>query len=341
MMENIPLIGVTGIFICSVLAILFAGWRLATTADKIADATGLGEAITGALLLGATTSLPGLLTSAVTASNGFASLAFSNAVGGIAAQTMFLAIADISYRTVNLEHAAASASNMMQAALLIALLTLPLLAMGTPSLSVFQIHPISFVIPCVYIGGLRMISRAQETATWVPEETPETIADEPQEDQSSLSMQRLVTVFLLMAAIVAAAGWVVAEAGMTIVERTGLSESVVGGVFTAVATSVPELVTTLAAVRIGALTLAVGNILGGNSFDTLFLAVADIAYREGSLYQALGQQQLFLLSVSLLMSAVLILGLLGRQKKGIANIGFESLLLLLLYGGLVLQLFRS
>ena len=50
---------------------------------------------------------------------------------------------------------------------------------------------------------------------------------------------------------------------------------------TAVATSLPELVTTLAAVRRGAAQLAVGGIIGGNAFDVLFLSASDVAYRDG------------------------------------------------------------
>jgi len=328
-----PIGAIAAVFAGAALTILFAGWKLSDTADKLADATGMGEAMAGAVLLGATTSLPGLLTSGVTASNGYAELAFNNAVGGIAAQTAFLAIADISYRRVNLEHAAASASNAMQAALLIGLLSLPIVAIGTPSLELFAVHPLSLALPCCYLYGMRMVARARRSATWKPVETPETDVDEPDRAYAALSVPRLLGRFLSMATVVGLAGWLVAESGMALVARTGLSESLVGGVFTAVATSLPELVTTLMAVRLGALTLAVGNILGGNSFDTLFIAVADIAYHDGPIYRALEDRQLFLLGVVLLMNAVLMLGLLRRQKKGIGNIGFESFTLLVLYAG--------
>ena len=57
-----------------------------------------------------------------------ASLAVSNAVGGIAAQTSFLVIADMIYKRVNLEHAAADANNMLMAAMLVLLMSLPLAA---------------------------------------------------------------------------------------------------------------------------------------------------------------------------------------------------------------------
>jgi Ca2+/Na+ antiporter len=59
-------------------------------------------------------------------------------------------------------------------------------------------------------------------------------------------------------------------------DRLALSASIVGA---PVVTSLPELVTTLAAVRRGALQLAVGGIIGGNTFDTLFLTISDVGYR--------------------------------------------------------------
>ena len=76
----------------------------------LADETGLGEAIFGAVLLGSATSIAGITTSVTAAVNALPSLAISNAIGGIAAQTVFLAVADITYRPANLEHAAASAA---------------------------------------------------------------------------------------------------------------------------------------------------------------------------------------------------------------------------------------
>jgi cation:H+ antiporter len=80
----------------------------------------------GGVLLGATTSLSGTVTSVATAAQGHSEFAVSNAVGGIAAQTAFLAIADILYRRANLEHAAASLTNLTQSGTLILLLSIPL-----------------------------------------------------------------------------------------------------------------------------------------------------------------------------------------------------------------------
>jgi cation:H+ antiporter len=102
----------------------------------------------------------------------------------------------------------------------------------------------------------------------------------------------------------------------------------VGTVFTAIVTSLPELVTVLVAVRIGALTLAVGDIVGGNTFDVLFVAASDVAYREGSVYHAVDQGTRLVLGLVVLLTAVLAAGLVRRQEEGI---GFEGYAILGLY----------
>lgn len=114
--------------------------------DRLADKTGLGEAVVGALFLGGSTSLSGIVTSVTAAAGGYAELAISNALGGIAAQTAFLSVADIVYRKANLEHAAASPANLTQGTLLLTLLTISLLAMAGPQVSVCAIYPASAVI---------------------------------------------------------------------------------------------------------------------------------------------------------------------------------------------------
>jgi cation:H+ antiporter len=329
-----PLWAVVGLFLAAAVVIAIFGARLASVSDRLADLTGLGEAIFGAVLLGGGTSLPGIVTSVVTAWEGYPELSIANAAGGIAAQTTFLAIADMTYRKVNLEHAAASVGNLLQAALLCTLLSIPIIAASGPNLSWFGIHPVSVLLVLGYLGGLRMISNAQKEPSWTAEPTPETRSDEPDEESGDLSGMQVARVwlrFVLLAAITAGAGFVVAQTGVDISERSGLSETVVGALFTAIATSLPELVTSIAAVRQGALTLAVGGVIGGNCFDTLFVAFADFAYRDGSIYHAMTERQVYVLGLSVLLAGILMAGLLRREKRGIGNIGFESFLVLLIY----------
>ncbi|NJN16507.1 MAG: sodium:calcium antiporter [Oscillochloris sp.] len=314
--------------------IFIVGKRLTNDADELADETGLGEAIMGAVFLGAATSLPGIITSVTAASGGYAELAISNAVGGIAAQTFFLAIADMFYRKANLEHSAASMENMLQSTLLIALLVLPLLAAMLPEFTLFSIHPITLAMPLLYLYGLRMTRQLRDNPTWEPQRTSDTrIEAEEEEERSDASPRRLWIQLLISAAIVGFAGWVVGRTGIAISERTGLSQSVVGALLTAVATSLPELVTSVAAVRRGALMLAVGGIIGGNAFDTLFVAASDVAYRSGSIYHAINERQIFLIGLSVLLTGFLLMGMIRRERHGLGNIGFESSLITVSYIG--------
>lgn len=319
-------------------AIGVCGLLMTVRAEHLARVTGLGQAIMGAVFIGASTSLSGIVTSGSAAVAGYASLAASNGLGGIAAQTVFLALADIVYRRANLEHAAASEANLQQNALLIVMLTIPLIAFAVPSLTLGWVHPASFILPAAYVFGLRLVYRAHEEPMWHPRLTPET----ERESRGQATKTKATAVdwlgFLGLAAVVAIAGWAIAEFGIAISEGAHLDESVVGGVFTSISTSLPELVIAITAVRRGALTLAVGDILGGNSFDVLFLAVSDVLYTEGSLYEAIGPDELMWNGVSILLAGVLLMGLLRREPHGIGNIGFESALVLVIYTTVVAAL---
>jgi cation:H+ antiporter len=316
------------------VVVTVAGTRLTQVGDQLADLTGLGEAVVGALLLGITTSLPGIITTVYAAWTQHPELAVSNAIGGIAAQTFFLAIADIVYRRTNLEHAAASFANLMQGVLLMGLLAMILVGSSGPDLSFFHIHPLSLLMIFAYLAGSRLISQASRNPMWSPKITQDTVEDIPDDkDQTNLTLRGVAVRFALLALLVAGAGYTLAKAGIAIAEQSGLSEGMVGSLFTAISSSLPELVVSVAAVRRGALTLAVGNIIGGNTFDVIFVSLADLSYFEGSIFHAITDEQLFTVALTLLMTAVLLLGLLHREKRGFGNIGWESLSLILLYLG--------
>ncbi|GGF61572.1 cation:H+ antiporter [Mameliella alba] len=336
MIASLSLLPLLAVFAGSAAVLVITAIRATDLADILADRTRMGEALVGAVLLGAATSLAGTIVSINAAASGDASFAFSNAVGGIAAQTLFLALADLTYRKANLEHAAAEPANLFQSVLLILLLCLPLAAIAGPNISFWGIHPASPLLVMVYLGGLHLTARLRDEPMWQPVQTPETRTDTP-EDSSEPHRSALKPAlgFAALVAVLGLCGWVISQVGGTLIARFGMGSTLVGALVTAVVTSMPELVTTLAATRRGALQLALGGIIGGNTFDTLFLVFADTAYREGSLYHAVGTQDLYWLVTGQMMTAVLLAGLILRQRHGPAQIGLESLLLILIYGGAV------
>ena len=312
------------------LVIVIAGSLLSKWADTLADRTGLGEALFGVLLLAGVTSLPDFAATLSAAVDARPDLAMSNIMGSMAVNLAFLGVADIVYRKANLEHAAASPVNLMLAGLLIVLLTLPLLAIFTPTVTQWNVHPITPVIVATYIFGLHLVHRTRARPMWFPRLTHQTVSDEPKKHPRGSS----ATVwfgFIGMAVVTGMAGWILMEAAKGIVDQTGLSETLVGGLFTALATSTPELVTTIAAIRIGALTLAVSNIFGTNCFNMLVVAAADAGYAHGSIYHDMAPVQMTWGLVSILMTAILLLGLVRRETYGIGRIGFESALILGVY----------
>lgn len=321
------------------LVIAVAGTRITGVVDQLADRTGIGEAAAGAVLLGAATSLGGSVLSVTAAWNGHPELAVSNALGGIAVQTFFLAVADMAYRRANLEHAAASAPNMMQNGLLICLLSVILLAPMLPDVTVFGIHPVTPVLFGFYLYGLKLVQGAGENPMWRPAITRETREDKPDDTSLMSSMTRLWSEFLVLMAVLGLAGWALEPSATVIARETGLGQTVVGVMLTAISTSIPELVTSVAAVWRGALTLAVGGIIGGNAFDTLFTAASDLAYRDGSIYHAMSDDARFWVALTILMSGILMMGLIRRERQGPGRIGVESFSILVIYlGGVVLLL---
>ncbi len=293
------------------------------------------------------TSLPGIVTTITGGIAGDAAFALANPVGGVAIQTVWLAIADLAYRRANLEHAAASLENVLQALVLVALLAIPVVAYATPELVWGWVHPATVLIPVLYGYGFTLLRRMRAEPMWRPTATRDTrtedrLADGAEGDRPPPPSQarrpdarttpRLWASLATLAVVVGAAGWVIGSSGVRLVRATGLPSEVVGFTLTTALTSLPELVVLVAAMRMGALTLGVGNIIGGNVFDTLMIAVADVSYTDGSVYAAAGPSSLVLLGGTILITTLLAGGLVMRDRKGI---GFEGVSLPLVYAGTV------
>jgi cation:H+ antiporter len=339
LLSDQPLAISIALFALAACVIAFFGIRMTYAARDVAAATGIGEAFMGAVFIGATTSLSGIIASSTAAWHGEASLAVSNSLGGIAAQTLFLVIGDMMYRKANLEFAAASVENMMMSAQLMLLLCILLMAFTLPAMQLFHVHPASLVLLVTYLFTVKMLVDTHQKPMWLPRMDRGTVKEAGRRVvRGHRKRRRSATIvdFAVCALAVAVAGWLIASSGMVIAARTGLSEGIVGGIFIAVVTSLPELVVAVTAIRLGALTLAVGDIVGGNAFDTLFIAASDLFYAEGPIYAAIAPTEHVWLGSAMLMNAVLLLGLMYRQRRGIGNIGMESMVVLMIYLGTVL-----
>jgi cation:H+ antiporter len=340
LIESLSLVQAIAVFVVSTILIAIGGTFLTKEADRLADVSGLGEALVGAIFLGAITSMSGIVTSFTAALEGHPHLSVSNAIGGIAAQTVFLAIADITYKRANLEHAAASLSNIMQTVVLMFFLVFMLIINKTPEIYFLGIHPGTFIMITIYVISQKMIAKSKEFPMWRAVETDETKKDIPdQQNIKKLKLHVVILRFLGLGILIAISGYMVAQSSITIASETGISENVIGAMLTAISSSLPELIVSVSAVRQRALTLAISNIVGGNTFDVLFVAFSDMSYQDGSIMHTFQDGQTFLITLTLLLTIILTLGLLFREKKGFAKIGWESVLMIVVFLGGYAMLF--
>ncbi len=120
-----------------------------------------------------------------------------------------------------------------------------------------------------------------------------------------------------------------AEAAGRLAELTGLGDTFIGTTLVALSTSLPELVTTLVALRMGAIALAIANIFGSNSFNMVLLLPLDMAY-PGALFAAVSMAHAVSGLFIILVTALIVMGQLYQVEKRIALVEPDALLVILL-----------
>jgi len=162
----------------------------------------------------------------------------------------------------------------------------------------------------------------------------------PQSPTHSADLKKVIGGYAIHALIVIGAAIFLPYFGEHIAAHTGLGNAFFGTLFIAAATSLPELVVSLAALRMGSLDMAVGNLLGSNVFNMFILGVDDVFYREGSLFNAISPSHLLSVFVTIIMTAVVGLGLLFKpKKKQMWLLSLDTFIIALLYMALMTYLF--
>jgi cation:H+ antiporter len=143
--------------------------------------------------------------------------------------------------------------------------------------------------------------------------------------------QAVIGYALAATAVIAAGSWLPFVA-KDIAELMGWGESFVGTLLVAAVTSAPEVVVTISALRIGALDMAIANLLGSNLFNIIYLAVDDIFYSQGPLLRNVDSSHALSAFTALMMCALVIVGFVFRpQQRAVLKLTWISLGLLLFY----------
>lgn len=279
-----------------------AGARLVRYGDALAAITGMSRSWIGMILLATVTSLPELVTgmSAVTVASA-PDIAVGDALGSTVFNLALLALAEAVSRHRGL-YAAVSRSHVLTAAASIAMLFVILIAVSLgrsgSGWALGHVSLFSLALVAVYGVAMRAIYKIeQRRASSAPAEL------------TNLSLRQALTGYTMAAAFIVMAGVWLPFVGVQLARMMGWSDSLVGTLFIAFATSMPELVTTLVSLRIGAVDLALGNILGSNLFDLLIVALDDIAYLRGPIYPHLSSAHLATAVMAVAMTLVVMAAL--------------------------------
>lgn len=315
-------------FFISTAILVLAAVRLSRDGDVIAVRTNLGGAFIGTLLLAGATSLPELLTAISAVNAGEPALSVGNFFGSSMFNMALIGALDLFYRQGRLLHRVAI-NHALTAGLAILLTTMAVFFIQAQlNFRVGWVGVDTLLILAVYIIGTFLIQQNNSG-----ENPPASVA--PESDLSHLpSLRRALIGFAGATVALVIVTPQLVDSSIEIAAITGLSTGFVGTALLAIVTSLPEVVTTIAAVRIRAFDLAVGNLFGSNIFNIFALGIADVFYTNGSLLLEVDASLSLVGLLALILTGLALVGNLTRVERRIAGIiEVDALLLLLTYIG--------
>jgi len=310
-------------FFAASAILVITAMQMAKYADVIAIRTNLGGMFIGALLLAGATSLPELLTTVSSLSLNVPNLAAGNMFGSNMFNMFMLALLDLTnqqariLRQVAMKHALTAGLAILLAAMAVFFI------LSKMDVSLGWVGLDSLLLMGVYLGGMRLL---QSNSTPPPPVETDLPASVP-------SLQKAIFGFLIATGVlVVVAPWLVSSSA-EIAEITGLGTGFVGIVLVGMVTSLPEMVTTISAARMGAYDLAVGNLFGSNVFNMFALGLTDIFLTSGRFLGTIDPAFAIAGMLGLILTVLGLLGNLARLERRLWVIEIDALMIILVYFG--------
>ncbi|HHR85898.1 MAG TPA: sodium:calcium antiporter [Candidatus Acetothermia bacterium] len=312
------------IFLLCSLAIVLAGVRLAKFGDAIGRRSGIGQGWIGLLFLATITSVPELTTTVTGATIGAPNIAVGNALGSNLFNVAIIAIVDILLLGRGPFLSKVKSYHVVSGGAAILLTTLAAFAIAIfPQAQVLGISPFSLAILVLYVVAVFLLFRVERRD-----------GDAEEENDDTLSLRKAIIGFAASAVVIVVAGIFLIHASKNIALNSALSGSFMGAILVAIVTSLPELSTSIGALRIGAYDMILGNLFGSNMFNILTIFFADVAFRQGSLFAGLGGQATNQLMIALLgigITTIAVIGIAYRSKRKLLGMGVDAMFVLAMY----------
>lgn len=322
------------IFLAAGVVIWLSGARLTRHLDAIAAKTGMDHAFVGMLLLGGITSLPEVANTVTSAHLGEPALAVNNLLGSAAINVLLLAVVDGFIGRAAVTSIIARPSTMMMAALcmLVLILIAATITVGDALIPGVGIGVGSAVIGAASIFSFWLAAGHDARSPWTVDEDDDGKPDANEDDPvPHLGKAALWWRVALDGALIFAAGYALSQVGDALSQQLGLTSAIVGFGLIGTATSLPELVTIIAALRLGRPEMAFGQVLGTNFVNLSLFPLGDAVFAGKPMINTLGDFE----TISALLGATLIgvfmVGLLEHRDRTIFKMGVDSAAVIALF----------
>lgn len=324
-------------FIVCAVIILFAGANLSRYGDMIAEKTGLGRTWIGVVLMASVTSLPELITGiSSTALVGVPDIAAGDVLGSCLFNILIIALLDIGGPTpLSLRVHQGQVLTAAFGILMLGMVSLGIIAgPRLPALGWFG--ALSMVLLALYLLAMRMIFAYER------KRIAEMVADLVEDRQyDHITRGRVFGMYAINALVIIGAATYLPYLGEALAAQTGLGQTFAGSMFIALATSLPEVVVSAAALRIGAVDMAVGNLFGSNLFNMAILGLDDIFFTQGPLLAAISPTHLITALGAIVLTTIAVIGLVARIGRKVLLVSWDSLAIAATYLVIVAGLYQA
>ena len=291
-------------------------------ATGIARRFHLPDIIVGATVVSIGTTLPEVMVSATGALQGQSAMAYGNAIGSIICNTALIAAISVACNPGPVN------TKTMKLPVIFFFSSAAIYCFAAYVLGEFP-QWLGFVMLALFV--LYMVLNVLHGL-----KHPEEAHDEEETTKERAFWLELV--FLIIgAAVIAVGADLLVDNGTAIAQALGLPETVIALTFVALGTSLPELITTITSLRKGHASLGIGNVIGANVFNLVFVSgvavsLAPFEVPVGNLL--FGQNASLVLDIPLMLLVMLLLTIPALLKKKLGR--WQGITLLAIYAAFCL-----
>ncbi|NDI34076.1 sodium:calcium antiporter [Chengkuizengella sediminis] len=296
--------------------------KLSKYVDVIKEKSSVNGVLLG-LMLGGATSLPEITTSVTSIVINNPDIATGNVLGSNLFNFMILAVVDIIFRKTRIFNYSNKQNMMTNILVMLLLIFISVSIYFKISYHIFGIGLDSIVLVLVYGLGMWFISKVENIPTTQP------IKDSKKYEKFTL--KRAIISFIFAAIFILVFGSILTISADKIATLTGIDASFIGTFLVAASTSLPEAVCIIVAIRLLNYNLAIGSILGSNTFNILILIFTDVLYRKGSLLYHSSPNHLYTVTGTFVLAVICTYGLIRKQSKNNFTYVLPSILVVISY----------